>query len=118
MSQLYRVTTKNVDTNIPAKNRQEAYAKLFLSVKNGDIKIDDLGGILMLYDEGEEYPFRTVPTLWLMELISPSMAFATLENMLGLDPSTDDAANLLLESARQDMWILDIIKRLEREAKP
>lgn len=118
MTQLYRITTKNVDTNIMAKDRTEAYGKFFLKIKQGEIKIDDLGCILMLHDGNEEYPFRIVPTLWLMELITPQQAFATLEVMLDLDSESDDSANLLIASAKQDMWILEVIEKLEKEPKP
>lgn len=115
MSQLFRVTTKNVDTNIIAENRKEVYAKFFLKIKKGEIKLDDVGCIVMVEEDGEEYGFRTVPTLWLMELISPEVAFATLEDMLNLNPNTDKAANILIKSAKQDMWILDLIEKLEEK---
>ena len=78
-----------------------------------------VGGILIVTDpdDSNEYPFRTTPTLWLMELISPETAFATIEKMLSLDPSTDESAELLLQSARKDLWILDTIKQLEATAQ-
>ena len=114
--QMYKLTSKDIEIAIPAKNRQEAFAKFFLKVKQGEIELDQLGGIVMSHegnDEGDDVPFRTVPTLWLLQLIGHSVAFNTLERMLDLDPNTDDAANLLISSAKQDMWILDEIKKLE-----
>jgi len=112
---LYKVETMGETILINAENRKEAYARFFLEIKEGKYPMDKIGGIIMVTDpdDGTDYPFRTTPTLWLMELIPPETAFATIERMLDLDPSTDESAGLLLESARQDAWILDEIKRLE-----
>lgn len=116
--QIYETTTKGEKILIRAKNRQEAYARFFLDVKRGVYPLDKIGGIIMVRDpeDGEEYPFRTTPTLWLMELIPAGVAFATIENMLDLDSRSDESANLLILGARQDEWILKEIERLEREA--
>lgn len=114
--QMFKLTSKDIEIAIPARNRKEAFAKFFLKVKRGDIALDELGCIVMSHEgksEDDDVPFRTVPTLWLMQLISPSVAFNTLERMLDLDPNTDDVANILLSSAKQDMWILDEIKKVE-----
>ena len=115
---MYKVETMGETTLIPAKTINDAYAKFFIEVKTGRYPMDKIGGIIMVSDpdDGEEYPFRTTATLWLMELITPETAFATLEKMLDLDPSTDDSANLLLQTARTYMWILDQIKKLEAGA--
>ena len=114
---MYKVQTMGETTLIPAETRNDAYAKFFIEIKKGRYPMDKIGGILTVTDpdDGEDYPFRTTPTLWLMELITPETAFATIEKMLDLDPSTDDSANMLLQSARKDSWILDEIKRLEAE---
>ena len=111
----FPIHTKGETTLITAENRKEAYAKFFLEVKKGNIGLDKIGCIIVAEEDGEEYPFRSIPTLWLMQLISPGMAFATLEKMLDLDSNTDEAANILIDSAKQDMWILDEIGRLENE---
>ena len=111
----YKITTKDIDIVIPANDPQEAYAKFFLEVKKGNISIDDLGNILMLHDEGEEYPFRIVPTLWLMKIIGPETAIVTLQVILEIEDE-DEAANVLLSSARQDSWILDKMKEIEVQA--
>lgn len=112
---IYKVETMGETILINAETRKEAYAKFFIEVKEGRYPMDKIGGLINVTDpdDGEDYPFRTTPTLWLMELISPETAFATIEGMLGLDPSSDDSANMLMQSARQDGWILDEIKRLE-----
>ena len=108
----YKITTRNIELVIPANNRQEAYAKFFIEVKKGNISLDNLGNLLMLHDEGEEYPFRVVPTLWLMELIGPETAMVTLQVILELK-DMEEAAGLLMSSARNDSWILDTIKEIE-----
>jgi len=112
---LYKVETMGETILINAENRQEAYARFFIEVKEGRYPMDKIGGIIMVTgpDDEEGIAFRTTPTLWLMGLIPPETAFATIEGLLGLDPSTDDSANMLLQSAKQDEWILDEIKRLE-----
>ena len=112
---IYKVETMGETTLINAKNLNEAYAKFFLEIKKGRYPMNQIGGIIMVTDpdDGNEYPFRTTPTLWLMELISPETAFATIEKMLDLDPSTDESAELLLQSPRKDTWILDELNRLE-----
>ena len=114
---VYEVTTMEEKILVRAENRQEAYARFFLDVKRGVYPLDKIGGIIMVRDpeDGEEYPFRTTPTLWLMELIPVGVAFATIEKMLGLDSNTDESADMLIKSARTDEWILDEIERLENE---
>jgi len=117
--QMFKLSSKDVEIMIPAKNRKEAFARFFLKVKNGEIGLEQLGGIVISHEgnsEENDVPFRTVPTLWLMKLIGPSVAFNTLERMLDLDPNSDDAANLLLSASKQDSWVLDEIKRLENQS--
>ena len=65
--------------------------------------------------DGEEYPLRTTPILWLMDLIPAGVAFATIEAMLDLDSRTDESATMLLEAAKSDLWILQAIKELEEK---
>lgn len=116
---VYELSTMGEKILIPANNRKEAYARFFLDVKNGKYPLEKIGSLISVIDpdDKEDYPFRTIPTLWLMELISPSMAFLTLEKMLDLDSNTDESAKILVDSAKQDMWILDEIGRLENEAE-
>lgn len=115
---IYKTTTMDETILIQANNRKEAYAKFFLEIKNGKYPLDKIGGIIMVVDpdDGEEYPFRTTPTLWLMELIPAGVAFATIEKMLGLDSNSDEAANMLIKASNQDSWILEEIERLENES--
>jgi hypothetical protein len=115
MSFIYPVKTMGETILIKAESRFEAYARFFLDIKKGLYPMDKIGGIIMVTDpeDGEEYPFKTTPTLWLMELISPETAFATIEAMLGLDPETDESAELLINASKKDAWILDEIKKLE-----
>ena len=112
---LYKVSTMNETILVNADNRKEAYARFFLDVKQGKYPLDKIGGIIMVTDpdDGEEYPLRTTPALWLMELIPNGVAFATIEKMLDLSSDTDESATIVLQSARQDEWILDEVKRLE-----
>ena len=109
----FPIHTKGETTLVTTETRKEAYAKFFLEVKKGNIGLDKIGCIIVAEEDGEEYPFRSIPTLWLMELIPLRVALVTLEKMLDLDSSSDEAATILVDSAKQDMWILDEIERLE-----
>lgn len=112
---IYEVTTMGEKILINAKDRFEVYARFFLDIKNGKYPLDKIGGIIMVKDpdDGEEYPFRTTPTLWLMELIPVGVAFATIEKMLDLSSYSDESAQLLIQGAKKDQWILDKIQSLE-----
>lgn len=116
MNQLFKLTSRDVTAFIHAEDRQSAFARFFLRVKKGEIGLDQLGGLLISHegkDEGDDVAFRVTPTLWLLELIPYGVAFAHIEKMLGVD--SEAAAELLISSANQDMWILDKIKKLEAE---
>ena len=115
MSQLFKLTTRDVTAFIHAENRKEAFARFFLRVKKGEIELDQLGGLVISKegkDEGDDVAFRVTPALWLLELIPNGVAFAHIEKMLGVD--SEEAAELLIKSANQDMWILDKIKEIEK----
>ncbi len=115
MSQLFKLTSRDVTAFIHAEDRQTAFARFFIKVKKGEIELDQLGGLLMSHegkDEGDDVPFRVTPTLWLLELIPNGVAFAHIEKMLGVD--SEEAAALLISSANQDMWILDKIQEIEK----
>ena len=113
----YNVKTMGETVLIFAADRKEAYARFFLDIKNGKYPLDKVGGIIMVKDpdDDQEYAFRTTPTLWLMEMIPAGVAFATIEKMLDLDSASDESANLLIEAAKADGWILDKIEALEKE---
>jgi hypothetical protein len=112
----YPLTTMGETVLIMAENRKRAYARFFLDVKTGKYPMDKIGGIISVKDpdDGEDYPFRTTPTLWLMELIPAGVAFATIENMLELDSNGDESARLLISASREDEWILDEIEAIEK----
>jgi hypothetical protein len=112
---IYETKTMNETLLINAETREEAYARFFLDIKRGRYPLEKTGAIIMVTDpdDGEEYAFRTTPTLWLMKLIPAGVAFATIERLLDLDSSRDESATLLLNSAMQDHWILKEIERLE-----
>ena len=117
MNQLFTLTTRDVTAFIHAEDRQDAFARFFLRVKKGEIELDQLGGLLISHegkDEGDDVPFRVTPTLWLLELIPYGVAFAHIEKMIGVD--SEEAAEMLIKAANQDMWILDKIKKLEAGA--
>lgn len=114
----YVITTMGEKMIILAEDRKTAYVRFFLGVKNGKYPLDKIGGIIMVTGpNGDEYPLRTTPILWLMDLIPAGVAFATIEKMLNLDSRTDESATLLLSGAKGDSWILQAIKDLEEQER-
>ena len=110
---LFLIVSRERKYLIQAENRKEAYARFFLQVKRGQIGVGELGQIILCYSatEADPYPFRTVPTLWMMGLISSKIAIMSLKELLNI--TNKEARELLQETARADSWILDEIRKLE-----
>ena len=109
----YLITTKNDSRIVPAKNRAQAFAKYFLEVRRGNISLDQLGHVVILRDPDnyEEYPFRVVPTIWLLGLISEETA---IENIaLILDTDRERAKQLLHKCAEEDKHVLEEMNQIE-----
>jgi len=115
MMKAYYITTKADSRVIPAANRKQAFSKYFLCVKEGQVRLDQLGQVIMLRDpeNGEEYPFRVVPTLWQMGLMSEAVAVENLRLALHVDEK--NARKVLQKTADEDSWVLDGIRRLGHE---
>ena len=111
---LFKIHTKNDIAIVEAETRQQAYAKYFKEVVEGKIPIEKLGNLLMLEDDGEEYPIRTIPILWLMGVVDDEQAIQTLI-ALGVATSRNDARKLLAKCAKQDRWIAEAIDDLKLE---
>jgi len=100
---------------VKARNRKEAYAKFFFAVQNGEINFRDLGHIIVLKDGKNEYPFRTVPSLWLLGIIDQDTAIANIRLAVGC--SEHEAFELLLKTAHEDSWILEEIEKVKIKAR-
>ena len=103
----YSLETKDDKIIISAKSREEAWRKYFHGLKHGDLK--KLGQILILKDEeGNEYPFRTAPSLVLLGLLDFPTGAANVSETIGI-PGDEPlvAAEVLLKCMIKDMWILE-----------
>jgi len=100
---------------VKARNRKEAYAKFFFAVQNGEINFRDLGHIIVLKDGKDEYPFRTVPSLWLLGIIDQDTAIANIRLAVGC--SEHEAFELLIKTAHQDSWILTEVEKIKINLK-
>jgi len=112
----YRITTKDDEAIITASSRKEALARYFLQVADGEVGLDRLGNLVMVKDPdyGEQYPFRTVPALWLLGVLDRETAELNLQVLLGVGEK--ESRDILLTAAKQDAWIVEEVKKL-REVK-
>lgn len=114
---IYRLESKDVAMEIAAENRMDAFVKFFISILDGKTKICEIGNLVTTYENGEEYPFRTLPVIWLLGLITDEEALNTLPVLL--KTNKEKAKEALFEAARKDMWVLKRIEEirpdLERE---
>jgi len=113
----YRISTKDDKTIITANSRKEAIARYFLQIADGEVSLDRIGNLVTITDpdNGEEYPFRTVPSLWLLGVLDRETAELNIRVLLGV--GEEESRDLLLMTAKQDKWIVDAVKRL-KEARP
>lgn len=109
---LFKIHTKDDVAIVEAKTRQIAFAKYFKEVVENKIPIEKLGNILMLKDNGEEYPIRTLPILWLMGVVDDEQAIQTLIE-IEVATSRTEARKLLKKCAEQDRWIAEAIDDLK-----
>lgn len=79
---IYRLESKDVAMEIAAENRMDAFVKFFISILDGKTKICEIGNLVTTYENGEEYPFRTLPVIWLLGLITDEEALNTLPVLL------------------------------------
>lgn len=94
-----------------ARSKREAFAKFFLAVQNGKIKLDDVGQIIILKYGKYECPFRTVPSLWLLKVIDQETALINIQLTVGC--SKKEALELLFETAHKDSWILEEVEKIK-----
>ena len=99
----YIVRSKDLEIVVSAKDRREAFIKFFTYVFKNWSKVKYKIGILAVLEEnGEEYAFRTVPTLLNLKLIDIKTALNTLRRALG-DISIEEISLWYL----QDRWMVE-----------
>jgi len=110
----YRITTKDLDVEVEAESREGAIRNFFrlLKVFWHEWK-DKVGQIASVHDEGEEYPFRLVPSLYNMGLIDEETAVANLLRVFEEQPTPEavsDAKTMLWALAKTDRWMTEDLK--------
>ena len=105
---LYKLTTKDEKILIKAKSRKEAFAKFFKDILKGKIPLRNIGQIVTLHDGEDEYPFRTVPTLYLLGIINKEIAILNISMIL--ECSKIEAENMLESCIAEDNWIIKAVE--------
>lgn len=111
MKRSYFLETKNYKVRYSAKSRDEAFAMFFLDVEKGNIRLEEIGSIVMLHDRVQEYPFRTAPILFQMKLLSASAATSNIMATTGV--TQKEADEMLLKASFSDSRLLPIIQKLK-----
>ena len=107
---LYKLTTKDEKILIKAKNREEAFAKFFKDILKGKIPLGNIGQIVTLHDRKDEYPFRTVPALYLLGVIDREIATSNVSMVL---ECSKIEAEIMLESCiAEDKWIIKAVESI------
>jgi hypothetical protein len=109
---IYVVCSKTKETKILAKNRNEAWAKFWKSVADEKTPLSELGNIVILKDQKQEYPFRTVPLLWQMKLIDKDMAISNI--MACTSVSQKEAEQMLMDYSFKDSRLIPLIDKLRQ----
>lgn len=109
---LYVIQTKDDKVRVEAKDRDEAFAKFFLEIESGKVPLSKLGSIVILKDRKEEYPFRTVPLLYSLKLISGADAVSNIIACTGVEQK--EAEQMLLDNSFKDSRLIPLMRKLER----
>jgi len=109
---LFEIVYKNGSVHILAENKEEAYAKFFKMIVDHEISLDDIGHVIILKEDGKEYPFRTVPTLYNLGIMDRRTAVVNLSSLLGIPLQMSD--KLLFISSEEDKWVADKVKEMGR----
>ena len=113
----YTITMKDSSVEVFAKNRDYAFAKFFKDVVNDKIRLDQLGNIIILKQKNarpnQEYPFRTIPLLWQMKLITADMAISNIMAVTGA--TLKEAEKMLTKMSFEDSRLIPFIEELKRK---
>lgn len=107
---LYKIHTKDDAVLVEAESRDFAFAHYFKDVAEQKVPLSKIGNIIILEDNGEEYPFRTVPLLWKMALIEEETAIVTLQSILNV--SKNEARKMLQKYGEKDARLIPLIDEI------
>jgi len=103
---LYHISTKDVKKVYDQPDHFQAIKQFFIDVKNGSIKLDQIGMIgLVKYrglDKYDQIPFRTTPSLYSLGLINHDTLMATM-SQFDQTMTRDEITKLILA----DGWMTD-----------
>jgi len=114
----YIIQTKGLQVLEIAKDRDYAFATFFKDVQDGRIPLSELGNIIILIDpklKGDkgQYPFRTVPLLFSMKLLSQDDAVSNI--MATISVTQKEAEDILFKDSFKDSRLIPLIEELSRE---
>lgn len=110
---VYMVDTKDCKFFVRASSRQEAFAYFFLDILDGKIDMADIGHLIMLVDNGEEYALRTAPVLVLLEVLPKDLAISGISEMTGT--SLQEAEQILDICMEEDKEMADLVLELKNK---
>ena len=114
----YRIQTKGLQVTEVAKDRDHAFAKFFKEVADERIPLSELGSLVILIDpkrkgDNGQYPFRTIPLLFQMKLLSQDVA---VSNIIACTNVTQkEAEDMLFKYSLKDSRLLPLIEELRKE---
>jgi hypothetical protein len=101
--------TKSLKLLYTAKNKEYAFANFFKDVADEKISLSELGNLVMLSDtrkkgDDGEYPFRTVPLLFQMKIVSRDVAVSNIMAVTGVGQK--EAEQMLFDYSFKDARLL------------
>jgi len=114
---LYKIQTKDIKVLIKAKSRGEAFGKFFKDIVDGKLPLSKIGNIVILNDGKEDYPFRVIPSLFILGFMDEETAIANIKNCIG-NIDEVEAGRILYKSVKTDKWIYKAVHGREPSMFP
>ena len=108
---MFTIETKSDKVCLQAVDKDHAFAQYFLDVVEAKVPLEKIGNLIMLSDGKEEYPFRTVPLLWKMNVLTTKNAVDNLVSILGI--GRNEARKMLKEAGDKDARLVPIMDELK-----
>jgi len=106
---LFKIRTKNDAVMVSAQSREEAIGKYFREIVDKKVSLEDVGGVFIVEDAGQEYPVRTAPLLWKLGAINEKEAVLNIQKLLNVEEK--EAKTILVQCAEQDSRFLKFIPK-------
>jgi hypothetical protein len=104
---LFKIHTRNDVVMVSAQSREGAIGKYFRELVDKKVALEDVGGVFIVEDAGQEYPVRTAPLLWKLGAITKEAAVLSIQKLLNL--SEKEAKTILVQCAEQDSRFLKFV---------